>query len=361
MKKKYTALLILALWAALTLGAWFGPAQDFSDAERRSLAQLPEFSTEKILSGKFMSEFGDFALDQFPLRDSFRRIKSLFHYNVLGQKDNNGIYLSNGSAAKQEYPLNQASVRHMLERLQFVYDTYLQSSTNIVFAAVPDKNCYLAESAGQLTLNYDALWETLEEALPWATHVDLRGFLSGADYYRTDTHWRQENLLPAAEALCKILGVSAMEDYTVTELDRPFYGVYYGQAALPMEPDRISLLENELLKNCTVYDHETKKTGSVYDLTKLESRDLYDVYLSGARALLTVENPQGQPGRELIVFRDSFGSSLVPLLLSDYEKVTLVDLRYIRSDMLGQFMEFNGQDILFLYSTLVLNNSASIK
>ena len=152
-----------------------------------------------------------------------------------------------------------------------------------------------------------------------------------------------------------------MEDYTVTQLDRPFYGVYYGQAALPMEPDTLRLLENETLSGCTVYDHETGKTGSIYDFSKLESKDLYDVYLSGARALLTVGNPQGQPGKELIVFRDSFGSSMVPLLVSDYEKVTLVDLRYIRADMLGQFLEFSGQDVLFLYSTLVLNNSASIK
>ena len=362
MNKKITAIFLLALWAALTLGAWLLPAQPFSDAERRPLAQLPEISTEKVLSGKFMSEFTDFSLDQFPLRDSFRRIKSLFHYNVLGQKDNNGIYLSNGSAAKQEYPLNGASLNHMLDRLQFVYDTYLKdSNSQIVFAVVPDKNYYLAEPAGQLSMDYDALFSEFREGLPWAPCVDLTGYLSGEDYYRTDTHWRQESLLDTADVLCEALGVATLKDYTVTELERPFYGVYYGQSALPMEPDRILILENALLSGCTVYDHETKQTGSVYDMSKLESKDLYDVYLSGARALLTVENPQGQPGKELIVFRDSFGSSLVPLLLSDYEKVTLVDLRYIRSDLLDQFLEFSGQDVLFLYSTLVLNNSASIK
>ena len=362
MKKKDTAILMLALWALLTAAVWFGPSQGFSDAERRTLAQLPQFSMENILSGKFMSEFTEYSLDQFPLRDSFRRVKSLFHYYVLGQKDNNGIYLAAGSAAQQEYPLNQASLNHALNRFQSVYDAYLkESAPNIVFSVVPDKGYYLAETAGQPAMDYEALFSAMEQGVPWATHVDLTECLSGEDYFRTDTHWRQESLLGAAGALCDALGVTAWEDYTVTELERPFYGVYYGQAALPMEPDTICLLENEILSGCRVYDHETGKTGTVYDLTKLESRDLYDVYLSGARALLTVENPSAITDRELIVFRDSFGSSLVPLLISDYAKVTLVDLRYIRSDMLGQFLEFHGQDVLFLYSTLVLNNSASIK
>ena len=151
------------------------------------------------------------------------------------------------------------------------------------------------------------------------------------------------------------------EDYTVTPLEKPFYGVYYGQAALPMQPDTMYLMESKLLDECRVYDYEAGETTAVYDMTKLSSKDLYDVYLSGARSLLTIENPNAATGRELIVFRDSFGSSMVPLLVNDYAKVTLVDLRYIRSDYLGQFLDFHGQDVLFLYSTLLLNNSAAIK
>ena len=85
------------------------------------------------------------------------------------------------------------------------------------------------------------------------------------------------------------------------------------------------------------------------------------MFLSGARALLTIENPNAKTDRELIVFRDSFGSSMVPLLLEDYEKVTLVDIRYVSSVKLDSFLDFHGQDVLFLYSTLVLNNSASLK
>lgn len=128
-----------------------------------------------------------------------------------------------------------------------------------------------------------------------------------------------------------------------------------------MEPDTLFLMESELMSQCSVYDYETGKTGSIYDMTKLDSRDLYDVYLSGAKALLTIENPNAGTDRELIVFRDSFGSSIVPLLLSDYARVTLVDIRYVQTELLGQFLDFHGQDVLLLYSTLVLNSSAALK
>ena len=47
--------------------------------------------------------------------------------------------------------------------------------------------------------------------------------------------------------------------------------------------------------------------------------------------------------------------------MQDYAKVTLVDIRYIQIDVLDRFLEFNGQDVLFLYSALVLNNSSTIK
>ena len=61
----------------------------------------------------------------------------------------------------------------------------------------------------------------------------------------------------------------------------------------------------------------------------------------------------------MVVFRDSYGSSLVPLLVQEYATVTLVDIRtnYIMPERLGSFMEFNGQDVLFMYSSLVLNKN----
>ena len=355
---------IVILWAMLTAFSWFGPKKELSEAERRPLTQMPEITLESLLNGKFMSEFEDYSLDQFPLRDTFRQVKSLFHYNVLGQKDNNDIYVADGFAVKQEYPYNPESVTHALGRFNYLYEKYLkESGSDIFMTVVPDKGYYLAEASGHLTMDYEAMFAALENGMPWAEFVDITDTLDAEDYYRTDTHWRQENLLDTAGALCAALGVAQpkTEEYIPVALERPFYGVYYGQAALPMEPETMYILESELLQACTVKDWESGKTNAVYDLSKLNSKDLYDVFLSGSRSLLTVENPNASTDRELIVFRDSFGSSIAPLLVQDYAKVTLVDIRYIQIDVLERFLEFSGQDVLFLYSTSVLNNSSTLK
>lgn len=361
MKKRY-AIILVSLWAALAIFAWFSPAQESSDAERRPLTQMPELSAETVLNGKFMTEFGKYSLDQFPLRDGFRTVKSLFHQYILGQRDNNGIYLAEGHAVKQEYPLKESSLEHAMSRFQYVYDTYLTGS-RVFMTIVPDKGEYLAETSGHLTLDHDEMLRAFSEGMPWATQIELRDCLDIADYYRTDTHWRQENLLPAADRICQALGVSGPQegDLTPKVLDRPFYGVYYGQAALPMEPDSLCFLESPALRECRVYDHESGKTTAVYDESKENGKDLYEVFLSGPRSLLTIENPANPGGKELIVFRDSFGSAIIPLLLTDYAKVTVIDIRYIQPEMLGRFVEFTGQDVLLLYSSSVLNNSNTIK
>ena len=360
--RKYCLIPVVFLWICLTLSAWFGQRQEVSDSERRPLAQMPEIRLNTVLSGRFMEDFEDFSLDQFPLRDGFRTLKALFTTHILGQSDTNGIYPAQGHLVKQEYPLRESSVTHAADRFAYLYERYLVDS-DVYFAVVPDKGQYLAEDSGHLTLSHDEMAALFREKLPWATHIDLRNSLDVDDYYRTDTHWRQENLFDAAKVLCDAMNVAAPDpaDYIPTAIDRPFYGVYSGQAALPVEPDTLYVLESQLLQDCSVYDHESGKTLEVYDRTKLESKDLYDIFLSGSRSLLTIENPGAKTGRELIVFRDSFGSAMIPLLLTDYAKVTVVDIRYLQPALLDRYIRFSGQDVLFLYSTLVLNNSETIK
>ena len=350
------------LWFFLVAFAWLAPQKELSEAERRPLAQMPALSADALWNGSFMEQFERYSLDQFPLRDSFRALKSWFHLNILNQSDNNGIYLVQDNAVKQEYPLNVESVNHAADRFNYLYEKYLTDS-DVYVAVIPDKGHYLAEDSGHLALPFGKLNTILLDRMPWATPIDLYGSLEAGDYYRTDIHWRQERLLEAAQTLCDALGVAApkLEDYTITALQRPFYGVYYGQSALPMEPETMYLLESDLLKECRVYDYESGRYTDIYNMEKLDSRDLYDVFLSGSRSLLTIENPNASTDRELILFRDSFGSSIAPLLLRDYARVTLVDIRYIQIDVLDRFLEFHGQDVLLLYSVSILNNSQTIK
>ena len=361
MKNWKRCLIVPAVWLALTAAMWFAPKQEMSISERRKLQQMPAFTAQTILDGRFMTQFETYSQDQFPLRDSFRRLKAVVSYGVVRRLDNNGIYLAQGSAAKLEYPLNEASVRKAAEKFQHIYDRYLKdSSGKIVFSVVPNKSFYLADANGYPSMDYEAMFSAFRE-IPWATYVDLTPALSADSYYRTDTHWRQECLTDAAALLADALGVDIDDSYTPEKLERPFYGVYYGQAALPLEPDTLWLLKSDTLRACVVHNLETGETAHVYDETKLDSRDLYDVFLSGAVSGLEAENPAADTQRELVIFRDSFASSLAPLLLPGYARITLIDLRYVPADRLGEYVDFENQDVLFLYSTLVLNQSSMLK
>ena len=352
--------LLLLVWLGLAVLAWLKPAGTLSVAERRPLAQFPEVSQDTILSGSFMEKFEDYATDQFPGRNLFRQLKALFHYNIAGQLDNNDIYIEDGYAAQLEYPLKEDAVSHALERLQWVTEKYL-ADCKVYCAVIPDKSYYLAAKNGYPSMDYEALFAKVQAALPDATHITLTDCLSITDYYYTDTHWRQEKLLPAANKLCSAMGVALPSGLSQTRLDVDFYGVYCGQAALPMEPEDMYIMESQLLKDCQVYNYETGKYTPVYDTEKLSGKDPYEVYLSGPYSLLRIDNPNATTDKDLIVFRDSFGSSMVPLLVQDYKTVTLVDIRYINSWQLENYVEFADQDVLFLYSTSVLNNGNNLK
>ena len=76
----------------------------------------------------------------------------------------------------------------------------------------------------------------------------------------------------------------------------------------------------------------------------------------------TIYNNLASSDDELIVFRDSYGSSLIPLLISGYNKITVVDTRYINPKLLNNYIDFNDyQDTLFIYNTMLINESYSLK
>ena len=123
---KWTVLILAVLFFGSSFVCWLKPAGEYSAQERRKLEQFPKFTLETAANGKFMTDFESYTLDQFPMRNTFRRLKAGVHYGILQQKDNNGIYIADGYAAKLEYPLNQASVNYAVNKLTDIYETYLK-------------------------------------------------------------------------------------------------------------------------------------------------------------------------------------------------------------------------------------------
>ena len=140
-----------------------------------------------------------------------------------------------------------------------------------------------------------------------------------------------------------------------------FNGVYLGQSALNLKPDKLVYLTSDIILNSDVYYYENPNANKVYVEKKLNNLDSYDVYLDGASSYIEIINKENKSGRELVVFRDSFASSLTPLLIEFYSKIILIDIRYINSSKYLKLIEFNNQDVLFLYSTLLVNNSSILK
>ena len=344
----------------------FKTPTDISKSERRKLAKFPELSIEKVIDTKFMGEFEDYALDQFVGRDFFRKIKATFLYNVLGQSDNNQIYIVDGQVSKYNNQLNESLVADAGRKFNKVAKQFLKNM-NIYYAVIPDKNYFLADKNGYPSIDYSIFLEKLSSSTQNMKYIDLFNVLKIEDYYSTDTHWKQEDLEAVVDELSKEMNFSEFisKEYEKVEVG-DFYGVYNGQAALPFDADKISYLTNETIKNAEVkiFDMESMSivSSTMYDESKINANDPYDLFLSGAIPLITIENKKCQREKELFIFRDSYGSSLAPLLTEAYSKITIIDLRYMATPMLNNFVEFTeGSDALFIYGIDVLNNSSILK
>ncbi len=365
---KYKNIAIICVMSILLFGlsfwCWEKKPDEFSESERRVLAKFPELTLDTILSGSFMEQFETYATDQFPARDAFRTLKAVSVLGIFHQMDNNDYYIEENHISKLEYPFNQHMLDHAAQRFQFLYDTYMKGKDiNLYFSIVPDKNYFLAEKNGYLALDYKELTEYMQKQTGYMKYIDITNLLTLDDYYRTDTHWKQESILEVASYLAEEMGVHLTEEYEMQTLDVPFYGVYYGQMALPLASDTLNYLTSTTLENCIVTSYSTgmPKEKEVYDMEKAYGKDAYEMFLSGAEPFLTIENFNASTDKELILFRDSFGSSIAPLFVEAYKKITLVDIRYMQSGMLGNLITFENQDVLFLYSTILLNNSLALK
>lgn len=347
------------------------PDKDVSKAERRKLAKLPTISFEEVLSREFSNKLENYLLDQFPMRESFRSINAKVRTSVLRQKDVNGLWLSGNSIFKNEDALKKDQTEYGAEVINRVTREYLDG-LNVYYSIIPDKSYFVRGEGMRPEFDYEGMLEILQSRIDGAEYIDIFSALEIEDYYRTDSHWSQDKILPVAEKLANGMGMgkhlTPKEEYKVNEIS-PFYGVYWGQAALGTKPDSIFYLTSEHTENATVsgidsevlkrdFGVEMEVSNKVYALEKFEGTDSYDVFLSGAQPIIKIECKNAKTDRELIIFRDSFSSSLAPLFTGAYSKITLVDLRYIPIALVGNYVEFNsGQDALFLFSNSLINSS----
>lgn len=352
-----TFVLLLGLSSVLCILRGANPVS-YSKVEKRPLATFPaDVTPEEIRDGRAADRFDAFATDQFPFREFFRAVKARFTLYALGLKQNNGYAIENGSIAQIEKEFNRENVDHSLSRLSYLYNRYLTDTDSQVYLAlIPDKNYFFAKDYSYPSPDYDALKSRLHKTLPNATYIELFDTLSLADYYKTDWHWDQSRLDDTLARLGQAMQFADRlpSDYTQKTLS-PFRGGYHDQSALYPPPEALTYRTNDVIDSLTLYDYATGTTSGVYLPKKFDSDTPYDFFMDGLQGLQRIDNPSAATEDELIVFRDSFGSSILPLIAQAYRTVYVVDIRTVSPATLGSVIDVSGKDVLLLYSTTVLN------
>ncbi len=280
--------------------------------------------------------------------------------NATHTPDENGYYQLGEYWVESLGELDERSVHTFTRKLNQLAQTELAGAENLYCAIVPDKG-FFGTAEGWPGPDYERMQQILQEELSGFTLIDLFGRLALSDYYKTDRHWRQECLQPVLDALGGAMGFSVSLENFSAQCSNGFVGAYapYLSGRPPLES--LVYLTSEATENAQVEHYPAQEARTVYDTARLDSENPYDVFLSGASPLVTITCPQASNNRSLVIFRDSFSSSLAPLLCGQYRTITLVDLRYLSSALLPQFLDADGCDVLFLYSTWVVNNSAMLR
>lgn len=330
---------------------------NISVAERRKLATMPELTTKSLFDGTYFKKFDSYVTDQFVERDAFRKIKIDIELSTKGEYNN--LYLYDDYIIEEIFPLNSNSINNLTNKINYIKDTYLNDNSNIYYTIIPDKNYFV--NNGNLKLDYNKLQDMMKSNLTNLNYINIFDKLTLDNYYKTDTHWKEEDLFNVANTIANQMNFDITNNNNVVNTITTFKGSYAGRLSVTKDIDTIKTISNPSTLNSSVYNYETKKYTDIYDYTKINSLDKYDIYLSGAVPIIDIINNNSSSDKELIVFRDSYGSSLIPLLIEGYKKITVIDIRYISSKILNKYIDFNDQDVLFMYSILTINNSFSIR
>ena len=366
LKDKTNIFVFILIIFSFSAAFYIGKDKMISEDERRYLATLETLEPQEILKGSFASLLETYSLDQFPARQMFRELKSFANYNVFQKIENQEIIVKDDYAVKvydNEYKYN--TIKPTIEKINKLYKSkFLKNKA--VFVLVPDKTCYLNDFTSY-SCDYNKIETKItSNLLNRIQFLSIYDKLDTEDYYYTDTHWSQDKIIDVSAEILGQFNIKANyseKDFTVNEIS-DFRGILASQAALN-KADTIRYLSNDIIDNLIVYDYEKDEYSGVYALNKLsdeKSMDNYDIFLSGATGLLRIDNNSVNNNKTLIIFRDSFGSSITPLLAQEYKTTYVVDLRYISANAFEKYIEITGkEDVLFLYSAMLINIPENFK
>ena len=362
-------LFILILFLVMIINV-IVPDKDQSEMENRTLETRPRFRMSSILSGDFMEEWESYLSDQFVGRDTWRSLKVGLD-RLGGARMENGIYIGKDGQLMEDIEVpDENQLDANLTAIRDFADTY--EDIPVTMMLVPDAACILNDSLPAFAKVEDQrqmfsmVERSLGDSVGWVdTASILNKHKSEKLYYKTDHHWTTQGAFYAFRDAAQTLGIEGdvsddFVSYTVTD---SFNGVLAASSGVGLdEKEQIDIYvptggDDDLVVS---YVDESRKTTSLYDSSKLETRDKYGVFLGGNTSVIDIRTVSTSQKR-LLVVKDSFADCFIPFLAPYYREIVVVDPRYYSGTMADIMESYRITDALILYSgnTFFTDNNIS--
>ena len=171
-------------------------------------------------------------------------------------------------------------------------------------------------------------------------------------YFRTDHHWQPLGAYYAAKEFAAAAAVPFpdLSEYEACEKG-PFTGSMYSYSNyledLKKYPDTFYYYKptnDYTIQYYTESFTNPQKSTLFFDFAK--GANTYSTILGGDLKIPAIETDV-KNGRTLVLIKNSYGNALVPFLVGSFEKIYVIDFRYVKVGMQDFFQRVGATDILF--------------
>ena len=335
------------------------PDREMSEKENRMLAERPSLTMGTVMNGDFMEQWENYQSDQFAGRDFWRGVK-VFLDRLGGARMENGVYIGKGGQLLEEIEVpDDGQSEANLSAIADFAEKYPDIQTSVML--VPDAACILSDSLPAFAGVEDqrqllgVAEQRLGDSVNWIDAVSvLNNHVSDKLYYKTDHHWTTLAAFYVFRESAASLGIDGEvgDNFASYTISNDFNGVLAAKSGVGLsEKETIDIYAPTQGDDDVVvsYVDEGRKTTSLYDSSKLETRDQYGVFLGGNSSVIDIKTVSPEKKR-LLVIKDSFANCFIPFLAPYYREIVVVDPRYY-SGTIGDIMDaYRITDALVLYS-----------
>ena len=352
----FTMIIVIAV---LSLGSLAAPDREKSDNENRYLTQMPKFSAESVLEGKFEAQLEDYLSDQIIGRENWIRIMSTTLKSV-GYTDVNGVYILDDGRLierKTQEEFNPIRFRNNLDQIAEMNDALSEAGIEVKVMLIPTA-AHSYRDLANMSTNFDE-GKAFSEARDVLGDmlIDLEDAFApdenvpGGYYYKTDHHWNYSGAEKGASTYRDSLGLDS-KSWEAVEMTRDFKGTLYSKVLLSeKDRDAISAPKESIgmKADVTIGDEHY---DSVYFMDRLDNKDKYEVFFGGNYEKVEILNEEPDAGTKprLLIVKDSYANSFVPFIMDDFSLITMIDTRYYRQSVKDLALKGKYDQVLVLYS-----------